>query len=331
MEPASQAAAATTMDEGQALLDSMDSPCYTLSKKNDVRVVGGKTVEFVIKPTMEGTEDLEPTRVHFTAPYWLKLKEQMPTITKQLKARCVARVKVYNNKYVQVKEDFGYWWANLVSYSRRGDIITASSVWLKEFEWDNLVLAESDITSYMRGVVAVQQRKKMQQQMRPTSKQGLLYKWQCGDIHSQEYFFGEEDAEKNAKGNPQVAANIKSLKITSVQSALPDVAKFVRYAYIFCLRHLAEDKWEEDKENITRDDAYNSVAVPSDWVSALYSQFYLTAGVVPPREGCDVMLDSLLCFVPKDCLIKEAQQLPQDNSAYHLLCQGVVTTYLTTV
>lgn len=322
--------------EQVAAEQEMTSPCYPLSNKNDIRVVQGRWVEFAIKPTREGTEDMEPTRVQFSLLYWKKLKEQMGAVSQKLKSRSQGKVQIYKTKYVEVKENFGCWWANLLSYTRKGQVINPASVWLRECEWNNLMLVEKRITKHLQdGQLAtqVQRNREKQERKEANRKAAVLYQWRCGDTCSVEEFFSKETAERNALADPDVYRQRDLLVLETVSREMPCVATIVRFAYMFLLNYLGNKTFEAEKDkHPTKEAAYNATEVPPVWIKAMYCHFHRSAGValscLENSSECEATLHSLLSFVTKDQLVMEALQLQPDYSAKYLLCEEALSSII---
>ena len=308
-----------------------------LSEKNSVQVLNnGNTIQFVIYPTDPNCPaELQPTRISYTAAFWLKLVANKDKILEALDKQQGSLISIYRGKHVHVTTDYDMWWANIVVYTRKGAPLRDISVYLREAEFRDLMVVEPQITALVRRSVAEKrsQAQKRKSNGQPLKKdkvlEGNFFIWQCQEVVSHDFFFSAEDARTNAMQDSRVAENKENLAISSVKMAMPPIANFLRYAYLFCLRRVAEEnRWGlvdgVAVEKFSLEAGLDTAVVPGDWMWTFYQQFFLTAGVPAPSEGPHTYIASLECYVGKKQLCEEAAKLKEDNSSYNLLCRYIL-------
>ena len=318
-----------------------------LNAKNSFVVTkGGNVIEFVIYPTDVNTpKGIKETRIQYNADFWLKLAEKKAEVLQHLDNKEEGNYLIHQSKYIEVIEKWDIFFANIVVYSRKGTAKRDISVPLREAEFRQLMSYEPHITKLMRPISfsseASKKRGQEQQGKGPAKSrkvmgehEGNFFVWQCGQTVSTDIFFHEDHARANALMDPEVEENKENLCITSLKMPVPSPCKFVKYAYLYLWRRVAEEqRWGKNDngqpfQKCSLEQALESAEVPPEWMLTFFKQYFITVGAPPPAAGHLPILNSLLSFVDKETLKKEAIDMHEDNTSYNLLCRYLLPSVL---
>ena len=321
----------------QQLDKEQEELVFQLSEKTGVSY-SGTLVHFIIFPTEEGSDGIDPTVVSYTTAVWKKLKYQMSRATAQLKEREKGKIKLMANKYLDIKPGSKdeKWFINIMTYTRSGSPIYNSCVFFSEEEWMNLVNAEPKITEKIEYFAKKEHTaKKLRTSLAPqqgSSRMGILFHWVYLGKTSEEKFFTKEHAMENCRALFSEASN-NEITINKEQIIPPSLPKFLRFAYCYGKRAIADQAYtyQVDTDN-SFDTILENTEVPHNYLVTAFTQFYLYMGIPLAASKAEPYITSLLAYNSIEELNKETKAMDMmAKSANHLLCRDIIPNFLPVV
>ncbi len=308
---------------------------YQLSEKTRVSY-SGTLVHFIIFPTEEGSEGIDPCVVSFNTTLWKKLKYEMSRATAQLNEREKGKIKLMSSKYLDIKSGnkVDHWYVNIMTYTRSGAPIYNSCVYLTEEEWLNLVNCEPKITEKIEYIAKQEQAAKRLKTSTSAnaSKMGILYHWVYMGKSSEEKFFSEEHAMKSCQARfPE--ASIHEIVINRENILPPSLPKFLHFAYCYGKRAIADHMYTYQ---VDTDESFDSILqrleLPHNWLVTAFTQFYLHMGISHSASKAEPYIAALLCYIPVEQLNQQVKELDMTaKSPFHLLCKDLIHNFLPVV
>jgi len=312
----------------------MEEISFHLSNRTKVSY-NGTLIHFTVYPLEEGSEGIDPTVISYTTTLWKKIKYQMSRATAQLKERKKGKIKLLHNKYLDIKQGANdIWQVNIMAYARSGAVITPSSVFLKEDEWEALVNCEPKITEKVEEFLskrypAAKKSKTNDSVQAMSSKKGILFSWSYQGYSCKETFFSKEHAMENCRTHfPEASNNDIVIKRETVDP--PELTAFLKFAHCYGKRAVADylDHYgNEDQQNF--DTLLAKVELPKNWLVTAFTQFYLHMGISLAPSKAEPYIQCLLAFLSEEEINHQVKNLDMDEkSPFHLLCRDIVSPFL---
>ncbi len=320
----------------EQLNQEMEQLTFQLSEKTRVSY-GGTLVHFVVFPTEQGSEGIDPTVVSFNTTLWKKIKYEMSRATAQLRDRESGKIKLMCNKYLDIKcLNQDYWQVNIMTYARSGAPIYNACIFLSEDEWMGLVSCEPKLTERIEMIVKRDQAAKRQKMSsvaeKNAHKTGIFYFWTYQDKTSGLRFFSKEHALEHCMSMFPDASN-NDICINREAIIPPSVPLFLKFAHLYGQRVSADYLYTHQVDtDHTFDEILKQVEVPHQWLVTAFIQFHLYLGLTVAASKAEPYIACLRDYYPVEKIHAEVKALDiTAHSPYSYLCRDLFTPFLPVV